>query len=460
VKRSWKLTRESRKEADSFSEAIALLSSKHAGPLSWSGQLGEVIVSLRPVHIRDVDIRRWARPLALAFVIVAAPAAARADQVTEWNQITLQIAAGPTLSRSLAMVHLAMFDAINALDPRYRPYLSVVSAPNGASAEAAGAAAAKGILARLFPAQQVVLDAALVSALAAIPNGPEKSAGLVFGDQVAAAFYADRLTDGMLAPNPPYLPIGGAGFYQPTPPGFASPVNTGAGSWRPFAMLTAAQFRGNGPLSLAHPQYRLDFDEVRLIGSVTSTLRTAEQSLIATWHIEQSFPAFNRIARSEAAAVGLNLLESARLFALLNMALADAVTSVFEAKYFFHYWRPVTAVRLADTDGNPATTAEPGWLPFIVTPPHPEYPSAHSVTQMAAVQVMEHVFGPQHRFTTTSANVPGVARSFESFRAYAVDGSLARLYGGIHFRTALEEGMRQGKQLGNWILETQLQPLR
>ena len=306
----------------------------------------------------------------------------------------------------------------------------------------------------------MVLDAALASAVAAIPNGTAKSTGLAFGDQVAAALHANRLTDGMLAPNPPYLPIGGAGFYQLTPPAFANPVNTGAGSWRPFAMLTAGQFRRNGPIPLAHPQYRLDFDEVKSIGSATSTLRTTEQSLIATWHIEQSFPAFNRIARAEVAAVGLNLVESARLFALLNMALADAVTSVFEAKYFYHYWRPVTAIRLAETDGNPATTADPGWLPFIVTPPHPEYPSAHSVTQMAAVQVMEHVFGPQYRFTTTSANVPGVARSFESFRAYAVDGSLARLYGGIHFRTALEEGMRQGRQLGNWVLETQLQPLR
>jgi hypothetical protein len=142
------------------------------------------------------------------------------------------------------------------------------------------------------------------------------------------------------------------------------------------------------------------------------------------------------------------------------MALADAVTSVFEAKYAYHYWRPVTAIRLADTDGNSATTVDPNWTPFITTPPHPEYPSAHSVTQMAAVQVMEHVFGQQYRFATTSANVPGVPRTFESFRAYAVDGSLARLYGGIHFRTALEEGMRQGRQLGNWIVETYLQPLQ
>ena len=357
------------------------------------------------------------------------------------------------------MIHIAIFDAVNSIERRYAPYHSLINVPAGTSAEAAAAAAARGVLVRRFPGQTLVLDAALATSVSGIPNGPGKSAGLALGDQVAAEIHALRLNDNILTPGPPYVPLTGPGMYQLTPPNFPAPANTGAASWVPFALTSADQFRPNGPLSLTHPRYVDDFEEVRSIGAVNSP-RTADQTLSALWYIELPYPAMNRIARAESKAQGLDLLANARLFALLSIAMADATTSVFEAKYTFNFWRPVTAIREAATDGNPKTTADSTWTPLLVTPAHPEYPSAHSVIDIAAVQVLESVFGQHYTFSTTSASAPGVVRTFSSFEAYRVDGSLARIYGGIHFRTAIEEGARQGKKIGNWVLETCLRPLQ
>ena len=395
---------------------------------------------------------RAAAALGCALAVLMQPHAAAADIVTNWNQITFSTG-GPQIQRTLAMVHLAMFDAVNAVSHHYTPYRWTLGAAAGTSAEAAAAAAAHGILVRLFPAQQVALDAALIASVAGIPNGAAKAAGLALGDQVAADLFAARSTDNILAPNPVYVPLIGAGFYQLTPPNFAAPVNVAAGTWVPFGLTDAGQFRPNGSLSTTHPKYAEDFEEVRQLGAATGSIRTADQTLSALWSIEQTIPATNRFARQQSAVAGLGLLDNARLFALLNMALADAVTSVFDAKYGFNSWRPVTAIREAASDGNPKTTAVPAWLPFLTTPPHPEYPAAHAVTANGAVQVLESVFGQNYHFAATSASVPGVVREFDSFKAYAEDCGLARIYGGIHFRTAVEEGARQGRKVGNWIVE-------
>jgi hypothetical protein len=383
---------------------------------------------------------------------------ARADVVTDWNLTTFATAPGPQQLRALAMVHLAMFDAVNSIARRYSPYHSQLVAAPGTSAEAAAAGAAHGVLVRLYPASAAALDAALAASLAFVPDGPGEAAGVALGDQVAAAIYGERQGDNMLSPNPQYVPLAGPGRYQFTPNAtntgnITNTVNITAATWRPFAMTSVDQFRASGPRPLWHPLYWLEVTEVRLIGGATSPFRTAEQSLIAQWHVEQGIPAYNRVARAEGPAAGLTLLQNARLFALLNLAMVDAVTSVFEAKYVYNYWRPVTAIRQAGTDGNPFTQPDPTWSPLIATPPHPEYPSAHSVVSMSANQVMEHVFGRRYAFTTTSAAVPGVSRTFSSFYAYAVDASLARLYGGIHFRSALQDGMRQGRQIGDWVLQ-------
>ena len=192
---------------------------------------------------------------------------------------------------------------------------------------------------------------------------------------------------------------------------------------------------------------------------VSQGLRTPDEAQIAVWHTEQAQFQFNRIARSESAADHRDLIEHARLFALLNMALADATTSVFEAKYHFNLWRPSTAIRNADIDSNDDTVADPNWTPFLTTPPHPEYPAAHGAVQAAAARIMKQYFGPNHSFATTAPTVPGVIRLYDDFDAYLAEGRLARILGGMHFRGSLEEGAREGVRVGNWVLEHFLRPL-
>ena len=398
--------------------------------------------------------------LALMFVVGLAlthPAPVEADVVIDWNQQVVALG-GPQIQRTLAMVHIAMFDAANAIEPRYTGYLALPAPPTGASAEAAAAAAARGVLVRLFPLQQAALDAALASSLANIPDGPGENDGVQYGDLVAAAIYATRLGDHILEPGPPYVAGGDPGDYQRTTPGPPQPVNTGASRWIPFAMTSAAQFRPNGPNHLTSLQYARDLEEVFLRGG-TLGIHTADEAQVAAWHTEQAQFQFNRIARTESAADGRYLIEHARLFALLNMALADATTSVFEAKYHFNFWRPSTAIRNADIDGNDDTVADPNWTPFLTTPPHPEYPAAHGAVQAAAARIMKAYFGPNHAFATTAPAVPGVVRSYDDFDAYLAEGRLARILGGMHFRSSLEEGTREGVRVGNWVLEHFLRPL-
>lgn len=402
---------------------------------------------------------RFARVLIVCLAVMAFAMPARGDVVTDWNQTTLTLGGGGAiLSRSLAMVHIAMFDAVNSVTPGFHPYAIEVPGAAGASAEAAAASAAYRVLLLRSPAQKPALDAALAASLAAIPDGPAKEQGIAVGAAAAAAIVALRQSDGMQLPNPAYVPGSAPGDYQLTPPAFAPPVNTGAGNWLPFAMTSASQFRPNGPAGLDKKTYARDFEEVRALGSADPATRTPERNLQAQWHIEMAPFQVSRIARAAVVAKGLSLLDSARMFALLAIANMDGTISVFEAKYVFEFWRPVTAIRNADIDGNPDTERDPAWTPYLVTPPHPEYPSAHAVIQGAALGVLEGLLGPHYAFETTSATVPGVVRSFESLGAYVEDGKLARIYGGIHFRTAVEEGAKQGKKLGKWILETQLLP--
>ena len=248
-------------------------------------------------------------------------------------------------------------------------------------------------------------------------------------------------------------------MYQLTTPGPPQPVNTGAQSWVPFGLRTASQFRPGPPPDLSSVRYARDLNESKEYGDVNSVVRTFEQSQIATWHVEQSPFSLNRAARAEVSSDGRDLLAHARLFALLNMVMADAVTSVFDAKYEYLSWRPVTAIRNADLDDNRRTTPDPNWSPFLATPPHPEYPAAHGTVTTAGARVLTRYFGPHHEFDATSPTVPGVTRHFASFRAFAEDAGEARVYGGMHVRTSIDVGQRQGRQLANWVLGHYLQPL-
>jgi hypothetical protein len=403
--------------------------------------------------------RSWIVTAGVAGILsLAAAKPAGADLVTDWNQHVITIG-GPQIQRTLAMVHIAMFEAIDAFDPQFTQYLPVPVPPAGASTEAAAAAAARGVLIRLFPAQQATLDGFLAASLISVPDGPGEAAGVAYGDVVAQAIYDARLTDNILAPGPIYVPGTMPGDYQLTSPGPPQPVNTNAPNWVPFALRSASQFRPNGPDPLTSPRYVRDLLEVQQRGVLNGSTRTADEDEIARWHTEQAQFQFNRIARAETANDGRGLLEHARLFALLNIALADATTSVFEAKYVFNSWRPVTAIRNADSDGNPDTIGDAAWAPFLTTPPHPEYPAAHGVVQAAGARIMKAYFGPNYFFTTTAPAVPGVTRSYNDFESYLDEGRVARILGGMHFRTSLDEGSRQGRLVGNWVLANCLRPL-
>ncbi len=398
----------------------------------------------------------WVIVMMSVLVLLAGPAPAAADLVTDWNLTTLA-AQVPTNTRTLAMVHLAMFDAVNAVAPEYEAYAVNGPAAGDVSAEAAAAGAAYGVLTRLLPGQEAILNPALAASLAPIPDGPAKTAGLALGDAVAHAIVALRAGDAILVPGPAYVPRTEPGEYQLTSP--IPPVATGAKDWAPFAMTSASQFRPNGPPALSTRRYAKEVAEVRRLGTADPLLRTPEQDLIANWHREQGQFQLNRIARQAVVSGTFDLLTSARLFALLNVATMDAVQSVFEAKYVYRFWRPITAIHGADTDGNPATAADPTWAPFLDAPPHPEYPSAHAVVQAAGATVLEAFLGHHYGFEATSVTVPGEVRSFDSLEAFVEDGKLGRIYGGIHFRSAVDEGARQGTKLGKWVVKTLLQPL-
>ena len=402
-------------------------------------------------------LRGISRLVGLALVVgfsVAAPA--RADVITEWNE---RVLAWGGASRTLARVQVAMFDALTATQPRYRSYLDLPAPPAGALPEAAAAAAAYGVLVRLQPAQLAVLNATLASSLAPLPDGPGKTSGAQYGDLVAYLMYRNRLNDNILTPGPIYVSSGLPGAYQITTPGPAQPVNTNAQNWIPFAMVSASQFRPAGPPALTSRRYADDLNETRALGELNSPYRSTIDDETARWHTELAQFQLNRIARAEVASDGRDLLEHARLFALLNLALADAATSVFDAKYAYLFWRPVTAIRNADLDDNARTDVDPGWSPFLTTPPHPEYPAAHGVIQTAGTRVLERYFGQHHGFDTTSPTVPGVTRHYEDFDAFAEEGGVARILGGMHFRNSVEVGHRQGKSVANWILEHCLTPL-
>lgn len=390
-----------------------------------------------------------------AAVSVLAGSPARADVVTAWNQQVVA-SGGPAIQRTLAMVHIAMFDAMNAIEREYKPYLRLQKPARDAAPEAAAASAAYGVLVRRFPSQHAALAATLAASLASIPNGPAKDDGVAFGDLVAQAIFDARLADNILAPGPLFVNGTEPGEYRLTTPGPPQPVNTGASSWVPFAMRSAWQFRPDGPPALTSGRYARDLDETQRLGGASSAERTVDQEQFARWHTEQAQFQFNRIARAEVEHDGRSTLEHARLFALLNIAMADAVTAVFDAKYTYLFWRPSTAIRNADADGNPDTFLDLTWSPFLTTPPHPEYPAAHGAVQGAGARVLTAYFGRHYAFQTTSPTVPGVTRSYGSFSDFAREGAAARIFGGMHFRNSLEVGSRQGRDVADWVLERYL----
>src|SRR5438067_11024953 len=385
---------------------------------------------------------------------------ANADVVTDWNNAALDaIRAGntapPVASRSLAIVHASIYDALNGITRTYEPYLVQSAVSSSASREAAVSAAAHGALVSLFPASASSFDALHAAILATIPNGPHKTAGIVWGEFVANQILAARSNDGHDAIVPP--PGGsGPGVWVPTPPAFAPYLLPQWGFVRPFAMNSSSQFRPPGPRSLDSQQYAADYEEVKELGPAIGSTRTEDQTEIALFWADgagtETPPGhWNSIAQIIADAQGNTLEENARLFACLNIAMADAAICSWDAKYTYDFWRPVTAIAFAEPQLN--------WMSFIVTPPFPDYVSGHSTFSAAAATVLPLFYGTEDLpFTTGSDFLPGVYRSFPTCLDAAEEAAVSRIYGGIHFRSASEDGLHAGISIAEWTVTHYLLP--
>ena len=388
-----------------------------------------------------------------ALIALSASASARADAVTDWNVHAVNALVGtaaqsPTVSTiHLAMVHGAVYDAVNSIDERYEPYLVDVRARRWYSKDAAAATAAYRVLTSLVPAQQPTLGPLYDASLAAIPAGRAKDGGIAVGEVAAAAMIAARTNDGRFGayrfpvPATPQDPWPAA-RWRPVLPAFGNDPGAWVKDVKPFLVRDVGRYRSHAPDPLSSRHYARELNEVRTVGALDSATRTADQTDQARFWAEGPQP-WTRFARQLSASHGLRTIENARMFAMLYTAGADTLIAVWHSKAHWLFWRPVTAIREADRDGNPGTTADPAWLPLINTPPYPDQPSGLAAVSAAMAEALEEVFGRRERFSTTSVS-SGTTRSYRSFDE-AVDEIIdARVYSGIHFRKADEDGKEVG----------------
>jgi membrane-associated phospholipid phosphatase len=389
------------------------------------------------------------------------------NAVIEWNRTLLTIIRTPGAqpvsihsTRNFAILHAAIYDAVNNIHPKFSPYLvRLPDVPRSASEIAAADEAAHDVLVFLYPAFQVSLDTELQQDLALLPDNERKAQGIAVGQAVAGQLLAARCADGANVTPPPYIPGTQPGDYQLTPPNFAPADFTQWPQVTPFALEQANEFRPGPPPALTSALYTEAFNEVKSLGFINSTTRTAEQTQIGQFWNGNIQDFWNEIAQTAALQRHLNLEHSARLFALLNISLADTAIAFFDAKYTYNFWRPVTAIRLAATDGNPQTDPDPTWLPLgTKTAPDPSYPGAHSAISKAGATVLGFYFGNPFTFDVTSESLAGVTRHFTSFSAAAEEAGLSRIFAGQHFRTDHVAGKSLGGQVGESIDENILVP--
>jgi hypothetical protein len=402
--------------------------------------------------------------LSAFFIITLLCFTARADIVTDWNEKAVatmaaqRVTGGAVPARTLAMVHSAMFNAINSVTKSYRLVLvaALPDAPD-ASLEAAVHTAAKQVLIELYPKEKAALDAAFDTAMAKIPDGPPKLSGIAAGEKAAFAVLAARKADGFDSPNT-YRPVTAPGVYVPTAPLVMSHI---AGI-TPFALKSLAQFRPGPPPTLQSQLWARDYNETKELGAVNSTKRTAWQTETGRFWRLSGVLGWNEAARGLLANKPLPLPQSARLFAHLNIALADALLAILDAKYHYNFWRPITAIRNGDRDSNDATERDAGWTPLINTPLHPEYPCAHCVCDGAAGAVLKSVFGAGTlpEFTLTYAEMPGVTRKYTSIQQLEDEVAMARIWGGVHYRNSNEVGNAIGRKVAEYVLQNYLQAVR
>jgi len=391
------------------------------------------------------------------------------NQVLQWNRTLLVIVRTPGAqpatihpTRSFAIMHAAIYDAVNAIDKTHTPYLfDLTGVSQSVSQEAAAAAAAHEVLVALYPGFQAMLDAQLQQSLAQIPDGAAKADGIIIGQTVADIILALRSNDGSNAAPLPYVFGNAPGDYQSTPPNFPKqPQFTHWSQVAPFALDRADQFRPGPPPDLTSERYATVFNEVKALGIANSTAATADQALTGRFWNGAIQNYWNEIAQTLALKRNLTTAESARLFALLNLTFADGVIAFYDAKYVYNFWRPVTAIRAADTDNNPETLADPNWLPETTnTAPDPSYPGAHAVISAAGASVLISFFDrDRFDFTVTSEVLAGVTRSFTRISAAEEEATLSRTFAGQHFRSDLTAGQRLGRNVADFVVDNFLTP--
>jgi hypothetical protein len=429
------------------------------------------------IRRRKAHARSWLAALAAAVLLAtlttgtatAATAATAASDdptvITDWNQIAVTTLLGDTSKQLVedilyvAFVQAAVYDAVVGVEGRYEPYHFRAHAPHGTSAQAAAVAAAYKVLVTYVPSAQATLDAAYAASLAQIPDGKAKSRGIAFGTRAAENLIRLRADDGRNAPieftQPP-----APGVWRPTPPAFLPMSAPWFGFVRPLLVRSATQFAPPAPPALTSAPYTRDFNEVKALGSGTSTERTAAQTATALFFSGNALIQYNTALRDQVTVRHLDIVDAARLFAAIDMSVADAEISVWHAKYVYGFWRPITAINLADTDGNPATIADPTWVSLLTNPPYPEYPSGYNVFNSTVTHGLEELFETrQLRLTLISTAVPGVQRHYDSGRVERRDVVDARVWLGIHFRFADTAARDMGLQLTDWTLDHYFQPV-
>jgi len=403
------------------------------------------------------SIRAWLLP---AVFLMSPFAAASANVVTDWDEMAVTFIqprmVPPVAYRAMAIMHIAMFDAVNTIEPVYRPYQAHLPAPPDTSKDAAAAAAAGAVLTKLLPDAAPDIQAALTSYLAAIPESDAKSNGIKLGDAVAAKILEARANDEASAPDA-YRPVTTAGVYIPTPLTVASQWPT----LKPFAMTSPSQFRPKPPIALESEQWAKDYNEIKELGEKNSSKRSARQTEDARFWLMTGPRSTHPLERQIIIQKKMSVIESARFMAVIAAAEADAMIAVMDAKYKYAFWRPITAIRNGDIDGNAATEREATWQPIDNTPMHPEYPCAHCIVSSALASAIEAMLDtadiPEVAMTSTTA--PGVTHRWTNLRAYADEVAASRIVAGFHYRFSNVVGQDMGRQIGTYTVKTIMQPL-
>ncbi len=399
-------------------------------------------------------------------IAVGAPVFARANVITDWDEKAISAVramanlggTNPYLAqRMMAMVHIAMFDAVNSIERRYRPYLVQVPADPTTSKEAAGAAAAAAVLATINPKTAEEMKVALAIYLGSIPNGSPKMDGVKLGEAVAAKVLEARANDGSDAPDA-YRPRTTAGVYVPT----AITISSMWPDMKPFAMIRGSQFRPGAPIPLESKEWATNYNELKDYGGQNSERRTAKQTETARFWLVGPPVAYHPFVRQLVTAKQMNVVDSARLMALVAVGITDAIIAVLDAKYHYNFWRPITAIRNGDIDGNPDTDRDATWQPIAATPMHPEYPCAHCIQSGSVAGIVKAVLGSGDipEIAMPSPTAPGVTHRWTNMTAFTDEIANARIWAGFHYRFSTRVGTEMGLQIGEYVVNSVMQPTR